>query len=87
MDSLLVLDLRHDLIEATANRTKYYWWYWISAAIAQCRGTRLAVLLLVLNLRQHLIEAGGSTKGWFGGPCRGRTYGPLIKSQLLYQLS
>jgi hypothetical protein len=23
----------------------------------------------------------------FGGPCRGRTYGPLIKSQLLYQLS
>ena len=22
-----------------------------------------------------------------GGPCRGRTYGPLIKSQLLYQLS
>ena len=25
--------------------------------------------------------------GKFGGPCRGRTYGPLIKSQLLYQLS
>jgi hypothetical protein len=23
----------------------------------------------------------------FGGPCRGRTCGPLIKSQLLYQLS
>ena len=22
-----------------------------------------------------------------GGPCRDRTYGPLIKSQLLYQLS
>ena len=26
-------------------------------------------------------------RAWFGGPCRGRTYGPLIKSQLLYQLS
>jgi len=25
--------------------------------------------------------------GKIGGPCRGRTYGPLIKSQLLYQLS
>ena len=25
--------------------------------------------------------------GIYGGPCRGRTYGPLIKSQLLYQLS
>ncbi len=25
--------------------------------------------------------------GKFGGPCRGRTYGPLIKCQLLYQLS
>ena len=23
----------------------------------------------------------------FGGPCRARTYDPLIKSQLLYQLS
>ena len=23
----------------------------------------------------------------FGGPCRTRTYDPLIKSQLLYQLS
>ena len=26
-------------------------------------------------------------EGKNGGPCRGRTYGPLIKSQLLYQLS
>ena len=41
---------------------------------------------------------GATTDGWdigdeaevndlIGGPCRGRTYGPLIKSQLLYQLS
>ena len=31
----------------------------------------------------------GLIRKWliFGGPCRGRTYGPLIKSQLLYQLS
>ena len=31
--------------------------------------------------------AAGSHEVRFGGPCRGRTYGPLIKSQLLYQLS
>ncbi len=29
----------------------------------------------------------GKIKEENGGPCRGRTYGPLIKSQLLYQLS
>ena len=35
-----------------------------------------------------LEETGNSEViGKFGGPCRGRTYGPLIKSQLLYQLS
>ena len=32
-------------------------------------------------------EAKAQVVGKFGGPCRGRTYGPLIKSQLLYQLS
>ena len=34
------------------------------------------------------VRRGESCK-WLicGGPCRGRTYGPLIKSQLLYQLS
>jgi hypothetical protein len=28
-----------------------------------------------------------ATRQILGGPCRGRTCGPLIKSQLLYQLS
>jgi hypothetical protein len=32
-------------------------------------------------------EENSEVVGKFGGPCRGRTYGPLIKSQLLYQLS
>jgi hypothetical protein len=32
-------------------------------------------------------EENSELVGKFGGPCRGRTYGPLIKSQLLYQLS
>jgi hypothetical protein len=32
-------------------------------------------------------DANSEVVGIFGGPCRGRTYGPLIKSQLLYQLS
>jgi len=32
-------------------------------------------------------DANSEVIGKFGGPCRGRTYGPLIKSQLLYQLS
>ena len=32
-------------------------------------------------------EESSEVVGKFGGPCRGRTYGPLIKSQLLYQLS
>ena len=32
-------------------------------------------------------EGNAEVVGKFGGPCRGRTYGPLIKSQLLYQLS
>ncbi len=36
------------------------------------------------RLRSDLVE---KIKGENGGPCRGRTYGPLIKSQLLYQLS
>ena len=55
-----------------------------------------------VNVFDTQLEKVG-TKGWhrvdiiekqesevveeFGGPCRGRTYGPLIKSQLLYQLS
>ena len=30
---------------------------------------------------------GAMNDGRFGGPCRGRTYDLLIKSQLLYQLS
>jgi integrase len=34
--------------------------------------------------KSEVVEKSG---GKFGGPCRGRTYGPLIKSQLLYQLS
>jgi hypothetical protein len=32
-------------------------------------------------------EEDSEVVGKFGGPCRGRTCGPLIKSQLLYQLS
>ena len=36
----------------------------------------------VLEAEEH-----SEVVGKFGGPCRGRTYGPLIKSQLLYQLS
>jgi integrase len=55
-----------------------------------------------VNVLDTQVEKFG-TKGWhqvdiipkesaepiekIGGPCRGRTYGPLIKSQLLYQLS
>jgi integrase len=42
----------------------------------------------------RMVATGGKTEekasevlDKFGGPCRGRTYGPLIKSQLLYQLS
>ena len=34
------------------------------------------------------VTEGLSPNRWeFGGPCRDRTYDPLIKSQLLYQLS
>ena len=36
---------------------------------------------------RHYCESHGKNEVRFGGPCRGRTYGPLIKSQLLYQLS
>ena len=64
--SLVVLDLRRDLIERDGSTKEIYLWYWISAVIAQHGGTRQARV---------------------GGPCRDRTYGPLIKSQLLYQLS
>ncbi len=42
---------------------------------------------------QHILEKtkklfeGGFLNLNLGGPCRARTYDPLIKSQLLYQLS
>ncbi len=36
---------------------------------------------------EEMGEKDSEVVGKFGGPCRGRTYGPLIKSQLLYQLS
>ena len=29
---------------------------------------------------RHYCEARGTNEVRFGGPCRGRTYGPLIKS-------
>ena len=34
-----------------------------------------------------LGEEAPESVDWIGGPCRDRTCGPLIKSQLLYQLS
>ena len=41
----------------------------------------------VVAIRAWEAEETSEVVGTFGGPCRGRTYGPLIKSQLLYQLS
>ena len=50
---------------------------------------RLDVLYVrkVVAARGVEAEEHSEVVGKFGGPCRGRTYGPLIKSQLLYQLS
>ena len=39
------------------------------------------------NFEPKLIQKGQTGFDLFGGPCRDRTYDPLIKSQLLYQLS
>jgi hypothetical protein len=55
------------------------------------RGTRKKYLLCstayTVPTRRGVRREG--KRKWLicGGPCRGRTYGPLIKSQLLYQLS
>ena len=45
------------------------------------------LLLMGVRIRAADLVTAGTNDVCFGGPCRGRTYGPLIKSQLLYQLS
>ena len=47
----------------------------------------LAVAPQLVTTGPRLTVSALQTIEGFGGPCRGRTYGPLIKSQLLYQLS
>ena len=49
-------------------------------------GERNAVgILRIASMEEEWPAPAKQARG--GGPCRGRTCGPLIKSQLLYQLS
>ena len=54
----------------------------LDATLVSERGNKVVAEEGVLG-----AEENAEVVGKFGGPCRGRTYGPLIKSQLLYQLS
>ncbi len=50
---------------------------------------QLYAMVYTVTSKKALVTAGeeGILNLKLGGPCRARTYDPLIKSQLLYQLS